>query len=71
MEYKGKPCPVCMRTFRDEDDVVVCPKCGAPYHRECYQEKGKCIFIDLHNSGKSWKEQQEAQQAQKDEESAD
>ena len=40
MNYMGKPCPVCSRTFREEDDIVVCPKCGAPYHRECYEEKG-------------------------------
>ena len=56
MDLIGKQCPVCSRSFREEDDIVVCPKCGAPYHRECYKEKGKCIFKDLHASGKSWRE---------------
>ena len=55
MQFLGKPCPVCSETFREDDDIVVCPKCGAPYHRECYQEKGKCIFSELHRSGESWK----------------
>ena len=58
MDFFGKPCPVCSRTFREEDDVVVCPKCGAPYHRECFQEKGKCVFPDLHRNHQSWQEMQ-------------
>lgn len=56
MDFLGKTCPVCSENFHDGDDVVVCPKCGAPYHRECYNTKGKCIFTDLHKSGKSWHE---------------
>lgn len=66
MDYFGKPCPVCSRTFREGDDIVVCPRCGTPYHRECYTEKGKCIRTDLHQSGKSWSEEDE----QKEKESA-
>lgn len=56
MDFKGKNCPVCNKIFGEEDDVVVCPRCGAPYHRECYKEKGKCIFTDLHKKKKTWKE---------------
>lgn len=56
MDFLGKTCPVCSQNFHEGDDVVVCPKCGAPYHRSCYQEKGKCLFTDLHQSGKSWHE---------------
>ena len=56
MDFLGKTCPVCSQNFHEGDDVVVCPKCGAPYHRACYQEKGKCLFVDLHQSGKSWHE---------------
>ena len=54
MDYKGKNCPVCNEVFKEDDDIVVCPKCGAPYHRECYAVKGKCIFPDLHREKKSW-----------------
>lgn len=55
MEYKEVKCPVCERFLKSEDDIVVCPKCGAPYHRACYFEKGSCIFIDLHEKNEAWK----------------
>lgn len=54
LNYKGLPCPVCNVRFNDGDDIVVCPECGAPYHRECYNSSGKCIFPDLHAVGASW-----------------
>lgn len=54
LDYTGIKCPVCGVPFRSGDDIVVCPECGAPYHRACYQEKGKCIFDDLHQEGKAW-----------------
>ena len=56
MDFKGKICPVCSKEFENDDDIVVCPKCGAPYHRDCYSIEGKCIFPDLHRSKQSWKE---------------
>ncbi len=60
MDFLGKQCPVCSKNFHEDDDIVVCPKCGAPYHRECYKEKGKCIFTDLHKSGKRWHDENES-----------
>ncbi len=54
MDYTGIKCPVCGVPFRSGDDIVVCPECGAPYHRACYQEKGQCIFEELHKAGKAW-----------------
>ena len=63
MDYKGRSCPVCSEEFREEDDIVVCPKCGAPYHRECYKKNNKCIFAELHKSGKSWQEAEEEKKA--------
>ena len=56
MDFSEKQCPVCSKKFQKDDDIVVCPKCGAPYHRECYDKNGRCIFPDLHKSGKSWRE---------------
>lgn len=64
MDFTGRSCPVCSEKFREEDDIVVCPKCGAPYHRECYKEKNKCIFVDLHKSGKNWQEAEEEKEAE-------
>ncbi len=44
MDYTGKKCPICSEKFKADDDIVVCPKCGAPYHRSCY-EKGRKMYF--------------------------
>lgn len=54
LDYTGIPCPVCGKEFKENDDIVVCPQCGAPYHRNCYNEKGSCIFDELHEKGETW-----------------
>lgn len=54
LDYTGVKCPVCGVPFRKDNDIVVCPECGAPYHRECYQNKGACIFGELHEKGEEW-----------------
>lgn len=59
-DYTGKKCTVCDRSFSRDDDIVVCPDCGTPYHRECYLEKGECINYELHESGGSWSEEQQS-----------
>ena len=41
-------CPVCSASFTEGDDIVVCPDCGAPYHRTCYTEQGRCSYYDEH-----------------------
>ncbi len=46
---------VCSEKFTSEDDVVICPECGTPYHRECYKKEGKCINDLLHKNGGEWK----------------
>lgn len=55
MKYKGEKCFYCNEVFNDNDDVVVCPECGTPYHRECYKQAGSCINHHLHELGESWK----------------
>ncbi len=52
--FTGSKCIVCEQVFKDGEDVVVCPDCGTPYHRECYKQAGKCINDELHESGGSW-----------------
>ena len=54
-DYLGSKCPVCQQPFVPGDDIVVCPECGAPYHRDCYQKHGSCVFADKHGSGFEWK----------------
>lgn len=53
--YIGTKCIVCNEEFKNSDDIVVCPECGTPYHRECYKKSGKCVNTDLHANGESWK----------------
>ncbi len=52
--YEGVPCTHCGENFTAESDVVVCPHCGAPYHRSCYKELGSCRFKDKHDEGYLW-----------------
>lgn len=54
-KYIGQSCTSCQEKFTEKDDIVVCPDCGSPYHRECYEKEGKCISADLHSSGEDWK----------------
>lgn len=53
-EYTGKPCLICEKPFAEDDDIVVCPDCGTPYHRACWKETGRCVNTALHESGGSW-----------------
>lgn len=52
--YVGQKCPVCNNEFNGNDDIVVCPLCGTPHHRECYKKNGECGNFDLHNDGFRW-----------------
>lgn len=53
--YIGTRCMVCSEKFTSEDDVVVCPECGTPYHRDCYLKEGECVNTVLHKNGGTWK----------------
>ncbi len=52
--FTGTRCMVCNDKFTKDDDIVVCPECGTPYHRLCYGKSGSCVNIALHESGRSW-----------------
>lgn len=49
--FIGIKCIACDKAFNEKDDIVVCPDCGTPYHRSCYQEAGNCINTELHAKG--------------------
>ncbi|MBP0990876.1 MAG: DUF2628 domain-containing protein, partial [Oscillospiraceae bacterium] len=53
IDYTGAKCPACKETFKDGDDIVVCPDCGAPHHRKCFLETGSCRY-EKHSEG-NWK----------------
>lgn len=57
--YAGNECPICKVKLEKIDDIVICPDCGAPYHRECIKNVGHCILEDLHASGKSWESEED------------
>ena len=54
MRYENNICDGCKKKFNEGDDIVVCPVCGTPQHRECYEKNGKCVNAGLHESGFAW-----------------
>ncbi len=66
IDYSGQTCIVCNKAFTEHDDIVVCPECGTPYHRDCYKAEGRCINNALHENGGSWQiEKHREQEAEK------
>ena len=53
-KYIGHSCVVCGQVFKKEDDIVVCPDCGTPHHRACYEKLGHCGNEALHATGEEW-----------------
>ncbi len=60
-------CPVCQAYLFNEDDVVYCPICGAPHHRECYNSLGKCALEHLHGTDKQYERKKVAEPTVKEE----
>ncbi len=57
-KYTGQACVACGKLFEEQDDVVVCPICGAPHHRACYLQENHCALEEKHVQGHQWTEQQ-------------
>lgn len=56
MDYTGKICDGCRQPFEKGDDIVVCPECGTPQHRSCYEKNHCCVNEYLHSPDFSWTE---------------
>ncbi len=56
MDYYNHSCPVCEKVFDKDSDTVVCPVCGTPHHRECYEQEDRCFFEDKHKEGFNYKD---------------
>lgn len=54
-DYTRSVCSVCNHPFRVEDDIVVCPYCGTPHHRSCFNREGHCVNEHLHTASFTWK----------------
>lgn len=54
MNNADKKCAFCNAYLFEEDDVVYCPECGAPHHRECYLKVGACALKDKHGTAEQY-----------------
>lgn len=54
MDFIGQTCPACGKAFEPNDDIVVCPICGTPQHRSCWEDNGECANRALHTENYSW-----------------
>ena len=61
MRYENEKCPVCGEVFKEDDEVVVCPECATPHHRNCFNENGKCVNEHLHNEDFVWQKAEKAE----------
>lgn len=63
-DKKQRSCVACGKELDLNDDVVVCPDCGAPHHRTCWQENGHCYYHLAHGTDLQWHPKQEAAEEQ-------
>lgn len=66
IDTKGKKCVVCNAYLFEEDDVVHCPVCGAPHHRNCYSSLGHCALEENHGTANQYTEIKEEPKSQDD-----
>ena len=55
MNNADKQCVFCNAYLFEDDDVVYCPECGAPHHRECYFKTGQCALQSKHGTDEQYK----------------
>ena len=53
-DYRNMTCAACDVVFSEDSDIVVCPVCGAPHHRACWQETGHCACESMHSGDYEW-----------------
>ncbi len=53
-KFEGLVCDICGKPFDKDSDIVVCPDCGTPHHRECWRELGHCVNEIRHEEGYEW-----------------
>lgn len=53
-EQQNLSCALCHAYLFEEDDVVYCPECGAPHHRECYNSTNRCALEQLHGTDRQY-----------------
>ena len=66
LNISGEKCVLCKAYLFEEDDVVYCPECGAPHHRDCYNSIGHCSLEEYHGTDKQYKKPEERTQDKKE-----
>lgn len=54
MRYAGSKCEKCGEIFTEQNEVVVCPRCGTPEHKNCWEEAEVCVNKEKHEAGYVW-----------------
>ena len=54
MDYTNEICLWCGEAFKEGDDIVVCPECGTPQHRDCWKQHGHCANSGRHAPDFTW-----------------
>ena len=65
LNIEGSSCARCKAYLFSEDDIVYCPVCGAPHHRECYSALGHCALEELHGTEQEYSRVKELENKQK------
>lgn len=63
-DTENKQCQICSGYLFEDDDVVVCPTCGAPHHRDCWQTVGHCGVEQNHGTEQQYDLLQKKRQAE-------
>lgn len=66
LKIEGRKCVVCQSYLFDDDDIVFCPECGAPHHRDCYDAVGHCNLEHLHGTAEQYRAEDEAKNEEED-----
>ncbi len=69
LSVEGQKCPVCKAYLFDDEDIVFCPTCGAPHHRDCYTNLGHCALEDDHGTERQYDANKVAEEQKKSENS--
>ena len=61
---RNENCAYCKAKLFSDDDVVYCPVCGAPHHRECYNSLEHCALEELHGTEREYSKLKELENTQ-------